>query len=447
MAKNSEKEARPKLFTAEVEEQLRGKSPLEQQRIMAMLQRKQYGRDDSVITAEHLDDGLTFIEVPDLVYQWALQRPGYAAGKIQSLIGFEGASKTSKQLWLANLAMEQGGRAAGVFVEHADSRTHMKNYILPQFMDLFPCYIANTLEEGIEMTYDIQRMWEFQDQSYMRSIKFNKERMKTKISAAEKAALVAENEKVQAIIKNMKGVQIFDSIAGSTQEKLLKDDSEPGAPKPGGIGGIMADFTNAQKTRIRATRTLWAVNNQAREDIPIGFAATLPRPEIEKLVAKGGKALPFHSSYFEVIKKNGALKNAEKAVEGFEVTLTFKKNKYGVPMRKVQYDVVWGKGLVLQPHTMEFLTLGGVMGLKSKPVRGSEDVYWSKEMGINESSALNETEMYGLIHSEAWKPKFQDRLGIVTDVRAVSEVSGDEALDRPEADNQPPTPPLPGGAA
>lgn len=448
----AEKKAR--IYTAELEDLIRGKSPLEAQRIIAAFtQKARYGRNDAVITAAHLDDGLSFIDVEDLGYQWAMQRPGYAAGKIQSLIGFEGASKTSKQLWLANLAMKQGGQAAGVFVEHADSTTHMRNYIAPEFLDLFTCHIAETFEEGIEMTYNIQRDWEFQDKFFVDRKKEIKERLKDMLPKvkkltdkqrsdndpiwAEHSALTVELGQVELYIKGLKRVQIFDSIAGATQEKLLKDDAEPGAPKPGGIGGIMSDFVNAMKTRIRRTSTLWAVNNQARSGIPIGWAAQAAAahaPEIEKLVAKGGKALPFHASFFEVIDKNGSIKSEDKVIEGFEATLTFKKNKYGVPMRKVHYNVEWGKGLAFMPHTLEQFVQGKILGLASESVRGKGKMYWAKDIGVSKASSLNDVEMYELIHSPEIKPRFQQVLGIITDTTQVAELSGDEAMDEPIED-------------
>lgn len=457
LAKATEKAKELKALSGDIEKQIAGKSPLEQSRILAMANlKKKWDRPDAVITAAHLDDGLTFIQIPDLMYQWALQRPGYAMGKIQSLIGFEGASKTSKQLWLANLAMRQGGLAAGVFVEHADSTTHMKNYLAPEFMDYFPCYIAETLEEAIEMTYDIQRNWELMDEGWVKHQKMLKDKLKGRPSADERENILAELAGVELQIKDTPPrVQIFDSIAGATQEKLLKDDSEPGAPKPGGIGGIMADFVNAMKTRIRRTKSLWAVNNQAREDIPIGFAAMLPKAEIEKLVAKGGKAIPFHASYFEVIKKGAANKDGDKTIEGFGVTLTFKKNKYGVPLRKLTYDVVWGRGLVFTDSTMETLVINAICGLESKKSesRGGGKVYWSKQLGIKEGSALSEEEMYDLIHTPEFMPRFQEALKIVTDVTAMAPVSGDEAMDEdlekaaslngPKALTETPPPPPP----
>lgn len=363
-----------------------GLSALEKFRAMAL---EKMG--DKAVAASDFDCDLVFLKVPDLAYQWALGRPGYALGRIQTLMGFEGSSKTSKQLWLANLCLEQGGLAAAVFVEHADSTSHMRNYIKDQnLLDNFMCFPCDTLEEAMEMSFKIDDIFQQVD---------------------------PDNKLLK--------MQFFDSVAGATQEKLLEEDREMGAPKPGGIGGIMADFVNKMKTKISRSNTLWCVNNQARDGIDIGFSGA-PKPEIEKLVAKGGRALPFAATYQEIVKKGGTLKTESdlshkgKIVEGFSVTLTFKKNKLGCPLRDVRYDVVWGEGLVFHEYTMEWLTMAGFMGLEKRSGGSQGTKYYSTEMGVSEKDAISCKKMYDLVHSDEWMPVFQKLLGIIVepDVRS-----------------------------
>lgn len=346
--------------------------------------------EGKVIPASDFDIDLLFLRVPDIRFQWALSRPGYAMGRIESLMGYEGSSKTSFQFWLANLAMMQGGLAAAVFVEHADSSFHMGQYILPEFMPYFICRKCDTLEDAIKESYRIQ----------------------DEFAEIDPEGLVPK-------------VQIFDSVAGATQEKLLDEDYEPGAPKPGGIGGIMSDFVNAMQTRISRTNTLWAVNNQAKDQIPIGWTGA-PMPEIEKMVAKGGRAIPFHSTYQQIVKKTGPVKGASdltrsgKEVEGFEAKMTFKKNKLGLPMREVFYDVIWGEGFVFHEHTLEFLVMGKILGVTDKAGGSKGKLFYSKELGIRDTAALNALEMYQAIHSSELLPKFQRELGVIVDVATSS---------------------------
>lgn len=390
--------------------------PMEKHRAFALA--SSVGGVGELIPASDFDIGLNFIEVPDICMQWALGRPGYALGRIQAMMGYEGSSKTSFQYWLANLTLQQGGMAAAVFVEHADSTFHMGQYIRPEFLDYFMCYKCDTLEEAIRTSYKVME-------------DFSK--------------IDPEGE--------IKKFLIFDSVAGATQEKLLDEESEPGAPKPGGIGGIMSDFVNAMKTRIARTNTLWGVNNQAKDNIPIGFTGA-PLPEIEKLVAKGGRAIPFHATYNQIVKRGRTAKVASqmtasgKVVEGFEAKLTFKKNKLGVPMREVQYDVVWNQGFVFQAHTMEFLSMGSILGLKSRSGGSKGTLYYSKELGISETAALNETEMYAAIHSPELLPKFQKELGVITEVakssgRGAVPANRDEKIVVQTAPQPPPPPPPP----
>lgn len=356
--------------------------PLAQARYLAL-----QGKGGPVVKqSSRLDDNIKYLVVPDLAYQYALGRPGYAMGRIQNLIGFEGSSKTSKQLWLANLAFLQGGLAHAVFVEHADTTYQISQYIKnTQHLDNFMCWICDTLEEAIKACYQIMDIFGQVD---------------------------PEGKLVKALI--------FDSIAGATQEKLLKDDSVEGAPQPGGIGKVMADFVNVMKNRLAQTNTLGLFNNQARDAQDIGkFGAA--KPDIEKLVAKGGRALPFHATYFEVVKRMGSLKVDDetakygKSVEGFEANLTFKKNKLGVPFRSVSFDVVWNHGLDFCRHTMSFLEMGGYCGLKSRSGGSKGKLFFSDEMGIGSAQAMPIREMYEVIHSPDFMPLFQRELGIITE--------------------------------
>lgn len=359
-------------------------TPMQKMRALALINETDEGK---LVPASDFDANLRFLQVPDICLQWAMGRPGYAMGRIKVLMGYEGSSKTSQQLWLANLAFLQGGIAAAVYVEHADSTFHIKQYVLPEFLPYFMCYPCDTLEEAIKKSYEIQ------DQFAM----------------IDPEGLIPK-------------VQIFDSIAGATQEKLLDEEYEPGAPKPGGIGAIMSDFVNAMQVRIARTQTLWAVNNQAKDNIPIGQQMGPPVSKIDKMVGKGGRALPFHATYHEIVDKVGSLKEESdltvsgKLVDGFKSKLTFKKNKLGVPMREVFYNVVWGQGFDFVPHTMAFLLAGGVCGLESRKAGNKGTLFFSKELGVSEKGAISRDEMYALIHSPEHLPKFQRELDVIVDV-------------------------------
>jgi RecA/RadA recombinase len=406
MAREKEtKEKKKKLKGPDDIEGFSDMNPMQKMRALALLNEVDEGK---VIPASDFDANLRFLEVPDICYQWALGRPGYAMGRIEVLMGYEGSSKTSKQLWLANLAFQQGGLAAAVYVEHADSTFHMQQYVRPEFMPYFMCYPCDTLEEAIRRSYEIQ----------------------DKFAQLDPEGLVPK-------------VQIFDSIAGATQEKLLDEEYEPGAPKPGGIGGIMSDFVNAMQTRISRTNTLWAVNNQAKDGIPIGHVGP-PIAEIDKMVGKGGRALPFHATYHEIVKKTGTIKvesdmmDSGKIAEGFESRLTFKKNKLGIPLREVFYDVVWHKGFDFTRHTMEFLAVTKTCGMMSRAGGNKGKLYYSKDLGVTEKNAIPMREMYALVHSPEHLPKFQRELEVITEI---ADTSGREAVPRMAAELPPPAPP------
>lgn len=331
------------------------------------------------VDASKIDEKFKFLYVPDLYCQWGMKRPGYVLGRIKTTIGAEGCGKSSELYSDCALAIRQGGLAAIVALEEADTSIHIRAYAqeLTPMIRLFP---AKTLEEGIQKSYDVLDMFE-------------------KIDPEGKIPKVLG----------------FDSVAGATMEKLLEEDAEPGQPKPGGIGAIMADFVNVMKTRIVPNNCLWHVINQAREAIPIGWSAMFQQntPMIEKLVAKGGKALPFHSSYFEVLTRGSTLKvedeEGDKLPTGFAITKQWKKNKTGTPFDKISYLVEWHKPFNFAPITMEVLASGRVLGVQVEKKR-----YWCDRMGITKEHRMKAEEIYPLIHSPQWMPYFQQELGVIT---------------------------------
>jgi len=351
---------------------------------------EKFKESGGIITADHLDDNLRFLTVPDLLMQIQLGRPGYAMGRIQTIIGFEGVSKSSKMYWQGGLAVRAGGLFHIVSLEKADSTEHIKHYVDPEQVVIWP---ARTLEEGIEMSYEIQRIFKQVDPKGL-----------------------------------LPKVQGLDSVAGSTMEALLEEEQEAGAKMPGGIGKIMADFVNVMKEKIVDTQTFWSAINQARDKQAIGKIEAMAlqwAPQIEKLCAKGGRALPFHSTYFEVLEQTGRVKDAEKIIQGLGIRCTWKKNKLGRPFGTVEYDMVYGQSFDFSENTVDTIAMSGACGLKVKEKR-----YWSEELGV--TKPVKYPEMYEIMHQPENREKFLKYFNVVPGVEM-----------KPLSDYAPPPPPPP----
>jgi len=333
--------------------------------------------DEMVSSAMEEDKDLKYLAVPDLSLQWALGRKGFALKRIAYIVGFEGATKTSLALWMANLAFEQGGLAAMIETEQAGSSKHMR-YYLGDNAEKFRVFHPETIEDAMKMTIDMLKTFERLDPE-----------------------------------AKLPKVLILDSLGGSSDERFEESvDSTKGeiaVPKVGGSAKLIKDYTNSIKNLIKKTNTLWIVINQGRDKISTGFEAMLPVAKIDKVVASGGRAIPFHATYYIIVEKTKTIKDGDVKV-GQKSKITFKKNKLGIPMGEVVYSVVYKETLNFYEDTMAFLLSGEICDIQKTP-RG---LYFSDTLGVPKESAMKPEAMYKHIHSPEWIGIVQEELEIDT---------------------------------
>ena len=335
-------------------------------------------------TGATVDSNPIFIVIPDLGRQWALGRVGYTCDRIKYVLAAEGSSKTSALLYECNLVINAGGLATLVEWEHAIDRNMIENYIdNPAGLVIKQ---ADSLESGLRITLDILE---------------------------EYAAIDPEK-----VIPKIIGA---DSIGGGVMEKVFNDDYALGSKLPGGAGGLMAEGVGMIANKCASTKTFWHVIGQAREEINIGAFGGPPKPYWKRVIGKGGKALPFHATYFEVLQPGKHHKDGD-SMSGFEVRSFFRKNKRAIPFRSYIYDVKFGIGIDPSQHTMDLLAIGEVGGMKCKMNR-----FWCPEIGIPETSKMPPHEIYPIVHLPEHIGHFQEALGIRADLGAIV-ASEEEAL-------------------
>ena len=328
--------------------------------------------NEVVSSAVEESTGLSYLEVPDLGLQWALGRKGFALGRIMYVVGFEGASKTSLSLWIANLAYASGGFAAMIETEQAGSAEQMQSYL--EFPEKFRVFHPDTIEDAMSMSIAVLNMY----------------------------AKLDPEGKIPKVL-------IMDSIAGSTDSRTTEDEDTLQNAKVGGTAKLIKDATNLIKIKLRQTNTLWVVLNQGRDLINTEGGMMGRVPEIDKIVATGGRALPFAATYYLILKKNAAIKDST-GKSGFKVKATFKKNKLRSPYKEVFYHVKFGETLDFVEETINLLTLSKTLGIK-KTKKG----YSSVQLGISEEEAMTEEELYEFAHSPENIKMFQEALDIITD--------------------------------
>lgn len=351
---------------------------------------EKYG-SDHVSSALEEDANIQYLEVPDLGVQWSLGRKGFGLGRIMQIMGAEGSSKTSFALWVANLCMESGGIAAMVETEMASSTKHMLNYL--KSPEKFRIFHAESIEDALQMTIDQLNLF-------------------LKIDPQGKIPKVL----------------ILDSIAGSTDARAQKDEENFVQAKVGGSAKVIKDATNLIKCKLRETNTLWVVLNQGRELIQTGFVSLIP--DIDKMIGSGGKAIPFAATYWLILKRNAATKE-DGNVSGFKVKAVFKKNKLGEPNRVFYFNVKWGETLSFVESTTNLLSIaepsdpdakGGILGIQE--AKGGR--YYSEELGIDKSEAVDAEEIYKIVHNNDHYQKCQQELGVVMEDKVLKyETKGD----------------------
>jgi RecA/RadA recombinase len=146
---------------------------------------------------------------------------------------------------------------------------------------------------------------------------------------------------------------------------------------------------------------------------------------MDKIVATGGRAIPFAATYWVIIKKQAAIKTGGEKV-GFKVKLTLKKNKLREPFGEVYYNVKFRESLDFCEDTLELFLPASFCGLKK-----SKKGYFSDELGVPDSNALTAQEMYNLIHSPEHIEKFQEELDIILNDHCLKYTSPQSEEEQP----------------
>lgn len=336
----------------------------------------------SFVPSTEIDKHLEMLGVPSLGLQWALRAPGFALGRVMTLLGFEGSSKTSFMLWLANLAIEAGGLAAMVETENAGSSEQIKYYIKQP--DKF--YVPEETPDTLEQSFDLARYF---------------------------LKVFAEIDPENKLPK----VLVFDSIGGIATERAMTEDHQFGDQRVGGKSLIVTDAVEVLKVLAKKTNTLLIFGNQAKDKINTSAMKSFMlqnMAEWEKITGPGGRKLPFDSTFYIYMKKRGGLKDKEAGSltegirRGFSCEGFFMKNKVREPYFSFTYQVVFGKSLSFVDSTLEILVASEILGTQ----KNKAGYYWAPGVGISEEQRMKEDEFYNLIHSPGYIEKFQEAMGI-----------------------------------
>jgi recombination protein RecA len=223
---------------------------------------------------------------------------GFPVGRITELTGLEASGKSLMGAHILAETQKKGGLA--VFIDTETS-------VSPDFLTAIGVDVPKMLYINVDTVEDV----------------FDK--------IEEIIALVRKSSKNRLV------TILVDSVAAaSTKKEMASDHGADGyaTGKAIAISKAMRKITGL----IAKQRICLCFTNQLRQKV--GFVG-LGDP----YTTSGGKALAFHASLRLRLKSVGQIKNNEKQAIGIKTKCTVIKNRMGPPMRSVEFDIYFDRGI------------------------------------------------------------------------------------------------------
>ncbi|MBK9383908.1 MAG: recombinase RecA [Planctomycetes bacterium] len=269
---------------------------------------KQFGKGSIMRLGEGAQATVSGLSTGSVALDLALGGMGLPRGRIVEVYGPEASGKTTLSLHAVASAQKAGGAAAFIDAEHA---------LDPQY--------ARRLGVDLDALLVSQP------------------------DTGEQALEIAE----MLVRSNAVDVIVVDSVAALVPKAEIE--GEMGDSFVGLQARLMSQALRKLTAAIARSETCMIFINQIREKIGVMFGS----PE----TTTGGRALKFYSSVRIDIRRIGQIKGAGDEVVGNRTKATVVKNKLAPPFRKVEFDILYNRGISYQGDLIE---LGVSLGVIAK---------------------------------------------------------------------------------